>query len=144
MDKEVFVEDVIKGALRENAYDLAMDIFNTPAKVKETEYTQKQAAVGAWYSQLSSEEQDLVKVVVRNSISSTIWRFLFTFGDQSIGRIRAEHGMLELYYRSADGKRVMLSGDTEELEEMHDLYYSNEPDSPDWICTGLSPERISD
>ncbi|GEM_PF-3693507 len=140
MDKEEFVEEVIKGALRENAYDLAMDIFNTPAKVRETEYTQKQTAVAAWYSKLSPEDQDLVKIVVRNSISSTIWRFLFTFSDQSIGRIREEHGKLELYYSSADGKRVMLSGAREELEEMHDLYYSNEPDSPDWICTGLSPD----
>jgi len=140
MDKDEFIEEIIKGALRENAYDLAMDIFNTPAKVRETEYTQKQTAVAAWFSKLSSEDQDLVKIVVRNSISSTIWRFLFTFSDQSIGRIRAEHGMLELYYRAADGTKVMLSGDPEELEEMHDLYYSNEPDSPDWICTGMSPD----
>lgn len=140
MNTEDFVEEVIKGALRENAYDLAMDIFNTPAKVRDTEYSQKQIAVGEWYSQLSSEDQDLVKIVVRNSISSTIWRFLFMFSDQSIGRIRAERGMLELYYRSADGKRVMLSGAPEELEGMHDLYYSNEPDSPDWICTGVSQD----
>ncbi len=140
MDKEEFVEEVIKGALRENAYDLAMDIFNTPAKVRETGFTQKQTDVAAWYSQLSSENQDLVKIVVRNSISSTIWRFLFTFSDQSIGRIRSEHGMLELYYRAADGTKVMLSGDPEELEKMHDLDYSKEPDSPDWICTGLSPD----
>ncbi len=140
MDKEEFVEEVIKGALRENAYDLAMDLFDLKDWGRKTEYTRKRTAVGAWYSQLSSEEQDLVKVVVRNSIDCTIWRFLFTFSDQSIGRIRAEHGMLELYYRAADGTKVMLSGDPEELEEMHDLYYSNEPDSPDWICTGMSPD----
>jgi hypothetical protein len=139
MDKKVFVEEVIRGALRESAYRLSLDIFSDRENISETEYASTSSSVCAWYKHLSTEDQEMIKTVVRNSIDCTLWRFLFVFGDQSIGRIRAEHGMLELYYRAADGTKVMLSGDREELEEMHNIYYSSEPDCPDWISIGLSP-----
>jgi hypothetical protein len=141
MNQEDFVENVIRGSLRESISRSAEESLRPDKPHHQGSNFEKLNQIGAWYSKLTSEEKEVVALLLRNTIDFSIWEFMYLFSYPSIGQIRAEHGHLELFHVSENGERTLLSGDFDKLQEMHEMYHSG-PDFPSWILHGKAEEIV--
>lgn len=141
MKQEDFVENVVRGALRESIMSSAEESLHPDKPHHKGSNFEKLNQISVWYSKLTSEEKEVVALLLRNTIDFSIWEFMYLFSYPSIGQIRAEHGHLELFYVSESGERILLSGDFDKLQEMHEIYHSG-PDFPSWILHGKAEEAV--
>src|SRR5688500_20354702 len=62
-----------------------------------------------WYQNLSSKDQDLVRLLVQEVAGTTTYAFLLVLDHKLAIENTEDKGTLELWYRGSDGTRVWLN-----------------------------------
>lgn len=129
MQQTEFMNLVVRGMVR----DAALRIVLSDLEDKATSDMPEDLRVASgWYKQLSIEQKALVRVIVRKTIYSTVFRFLCCLDGVKV--IDDADGELVLLYKNASTDAILLASSDAD-NELHELF---KDDYPGWVQSDVA------
>lgn len=117
MNKEEFIEEIIEGVAKSAEHDVLWGLENLSGRGPRKKHIRQYE----WYSKLTEEDREVLKLVITESVDSVIFDILTMLDGTSEFNDENYQGELKLYYEE-EGKEYRLNKEERGEDYLHDIY----------------------